>query len=60
MAFAILAACAVASSIQLRYWKDSLTILGHTLVVIESKAPNAAGAVSDGQLNKSLRFIPHS
>ena len=60
LASAVLLACAVAASIQLTYWKDSLILLDHTLTVIESKSPHIVSAASGRHLDESFRFIPNS
>jgi tetratricopeptide (TPR) repeat protein len=56
----VLLACAVAASIQVTYWKDNLTLLDHTLTVIESKSPHIASAASGRHLDEAFRFIPNS
>jgi protein O-mannosyl-transferase len=60
LASAVLLACAVAASIQLTYWKDSITLLDHTLTVIESKSPHIVSAASGRHLDEAFRFIPNS
>jgi hypothetical protein len=60
LASAVILACAVAASIQLAYWKDSLTLFDHTLTVIESKSPHIVSAASGRHLDEAFRFIPNS
>jgi protein O-mannosyl-transferase len=60
LSLAVLLACAVVTSIQLAYWKDSLTIFDHTLTVIESKSPHIVSGASGRHLDKAFRFIPNS
>ena len=60
LASAVLPACAVVTSIQLTYWKDSLALFDHTLTVIESKSPHIVTAASGRHLDEAFRFIPNS
>jgi protein O-mannosyl-transferase len=60
LASAVLLACAVVTSIQLTYWKDSLTLFDHTLTVIESKSSHVVSAASGRHLDEAFRFIPNS
>jgi len=59
LASTVLLACAILTSIQLTYWKNSLTLFDHTLTVIESKSPNFAAA-SGRHLDEAFMFIPNS
>jgi tetratricopeptide (TPR) repeat protein len=60
LASAVLLACAVVTSIQLAYWKDSVTLLDHALTVIESKSPHIVSSASGRHLDEAFRFIPNS
>jgi hypothetical protein len=65
LAAAVLFGCAIVTSIQLKYWKDSFSLFDHTLTVIENNYARSAGnltgsAKTTGHLSESLRFVPNS
>ncbi|MGD0597768.1 MAG: tetratricopeptide repeat protein [Sedimentisphaerales bacterium] len=66
-----LSACAVVTSGQLKYWKDSLSLFEHTLNVVKDSSimeNNYANILSDlgrpkeaaAQLSEALKFLPNS
>jgi protein O-mannosyl-transferase len=56
---AVLLACAVLTSIQLTYWKNSMTLFDHALTVIESKSAKF-NAANGRHLDDAFMFIPNS
>jgi hypothetical protein len=65
LAVTILLACALVTSNQLKYWKDSFSLFDHAITVIENNFAPGSGNITGsaktaGHLNESLRFVPNS
>ena len=65
LALAAVLSCALVTSNQLKYWKDSFSLFDHTLTVIENTYARSTDTIAGssktaGHLNEALRFVPNS